>query len=422
MIRYFLPGFILLLLLGLNARPAQAQFTVSGVARDSLSREPLGFASVFLAKTTYGTITDEAGRFTLSGVAPGSYDLVVSYLGYRLYQLPVQVRGPLTVNPLLAPLSTQLQEVLVQARRHRNDPAALLKFKQLFLGTSSFSRQCKILNEEDIVVDFDPKRSILTASSSSFVKVENQALGYVVTYYGLRFEADLNQQTVIFLGKPGFTELPARNARRQQQWQQNRRTAYIGSLTHFLRAVHNDQLTAQGFLAQRTHQVFNIRRARADSLLKQQRAAAGGKPFDVSDSLMARLSESPAYLYLYTRPLPADSLRRRATDGTYQLRFRDQVQVTYQAEKPDPRYQPASPLGGLLPPATTQVVISSQSPPTPQVSTLYLLQPGVRLLPDGQLAEPLAIFTEGYWAFEKMGEFLPLDYAPNLPPVPAQKP
>lgn len=426
MLRYLLPGLLLLLIM--SARPVRAQFTITGVARDSLTQEPLGFASVFLAKTTYGTITDEAGRFSLPGVAAGNYDLVVSYLGYRLYQLPVEVRGPLTINPRLAPLSTQLREVLVQARRHRNDPAAFLKFKELFLGTSSFSRQCKILNEQDVVVDFNPDRGLLTASSPSFVKVENRALGYSVTYYGLRFEADFNRQTVIFLGNPVFAELAARNARQRQQWQQNRRSAYAGSLTHFLKAVYSDQVTEQGFLAQRTRQVTNVRRARADSLLQRQRAAAGGKPPYISDSLMAALREPPAYQFLYTQQLFAENLRHQAADGTFQLRFHDQVRVTYQAEKPDSRYQPGSPLGGLpLPESGSGVAVSLQSThrkpePSSQASTLYLLQPEVGLLPNGQVAEPLAVFTEGYWAFEKLGEFLPVDYAPDPPLVPVQKP
>ena len=422
--RYLLACFIVLLL-GLSARPALAQFTVSGVAHDSLTREPLSFASVFLAKTTYGTITDEAGRFTLPDVAAGNYELVVSYLGYQLYQQPVEVRGPLLINPLLRPLSNQLQEVLVQGRRHRNDPAAYLKFKNLFLGSSSFSRQCKILNEKDIVVNYNKESNLLTASSPSFVKIENQALGYSVTYFGLQFEADFNQQTVIFLGQAVFTELTPRNARSQQQWQQNRRSAYAGSLSHFLKSVYNDQLSAQGFLVQRTRQATNLRRVRADSLLQRQRTAAGGKPFTVSDSLMAVLGEPPAYQYLYTAMLPIESLRRQSADGISYLRFQDQLRVTYQAEKPDPRYEPLSSMNGVPLPKSSSgvaIVIQQKADPLPQASTLYLLQPEAKLLPNGQIADPLAIFTEGYWAFEKMGEFLPVDYVPDPPLDPVQKP
>jgi hypothetical protein len=53
----------LLLLLCSQARPAAAQLAVSGTVRDSLTRQPLPFASVFLANTTYGTTTDAHGHF-----------------------------------------------------------------------------------------------------------------------------------------------------------------------------------------------------------------------------------------------------------------------------------------------------------------------------------------------------------------------
>ena len=399
--------FFLLLLLGLSglaARPARAQFAVTGTARDSLTREPLGFASVFLANTTYGATTDAAGHFTLPNVAAGTYDFIISYLGYRLYQRRLVVRDALTINPLLTPASTQLGEVVVRARRHRNNPEDYRKFEQLFLGTTSFSRRCRILNPKDVVVDFNPQKNELTAESVDFLALENRALGYRVEYFGLRFQVDFSQQVLTFYGQPVFEELPARNARQRRQWAANRRAAYFGSLTHFLRSVYDAQVTAQGFLVQKTRRVPNLRRARADSLVRQQLAAAPkGQPVIINDTLQRRLAEPRVFVLLYTRPLPIDSLRRVAADDTGRrwLRFHDQLQITYQREPPDPRYAPPGPVGGPPPP-----------PPTAQVSTLYLLRPEAEFQANGQLAEPLAVFTEGYWAFEKMGEFLPLDYAP----------
>jgi hypothetical protein len=40
------------------------------------------------------------------------------------------------------------------------------------------------------------------------------------------------------------------------------------------------------------------------------------------------------------------------------------------------------------------------------------MQPEVEIEPNGQLANPLAVFTDEYWGFEKMGEFLPVNYLP----------
>ena len=74
------------------------------------------------------------------------------------------------------------------------------------------------------------------------------------------------------------------------------------------------------------------------------------------------------------------------------MRFQDQLQVTYLLAGPDANYRPL--------------------PRDHQVSQLILLQPEVEIEANGQLANPLAIFTDEYWAFEKMGEFLPLNYLP----------
>ena len=302
--------FFLLLFLGLSglvARPARAQFAITGTARDSLTREPLGFASVFLANTTYGATTDATGHFTLPNVAAGTYDFIISYLGYRLYQRRLVVQGPVTLTPRLAPASTQLAEVVVRARRHRNNPEDYHKFEQLFLGTTSFSRQCKILNPKDVVVDFDPQKNQLTAESVDFLALENRALGYRIKYFGLHFRLDFTQQVLTFYGQPVFEELPARNARQRQQWAANRRAAYFGSLTHFLRSIYDDQVTAQGFLVQKTRRVPNLRRARADSLVRQQLAATPrGQPVIINDTLQQRPGRA-AHLSCCSTPAPCPS-------------------------------------------------------------------------------------------------------------------
>ncbi len=72
----------LLLAVGSRAQPA----TINGFVRDATTGESLIFANVVLKGTTYGTATNAAGFFTLTGIPPGTYTLVVSYLGYRLFQ------------------------------------------------------------------------------------------------------------------------------------------------------------------------------------------------------------------------------------------------------------------------------------------------------------------------------------------------
>lgn len=52
-------------------------------------------------------------------------------------------------------------------------------------------------------------------------------------------------------GSPVFEPLLARSGRQQRRWETNRQQAYQGSLTHFLRSVHQNQVAEEGFRVQR---------------------------------------------------------------------------------------------------------------------------------------------------------------------------
>lgn len=404
---------VLFLLLGLCLRPgfAQAQSSISGVVQDSVTRQPLAFASVFLANTTLGVTTTEQGEFVFPSVPKGNYDMVASYVGYRLAKQAVVVdAAPQRFTLRLGPSASQLDEVVV--RPNPNRAGDYQKFVELFLGRTTFSRQCRIRNPDDVLVDFDPKENELTASSYKFVQVDNQALGYRIKYYGLRFNTNFNQNVVTFYGQPVFEEMKPRNVRQQRHWEANRVKAYQGSLTHFLKSVHDGNVAAEGFVARRLRIVPNPRFPLVDSLrrqLLQERMRAVLTPAE-NDSL-ARWSKVPrAYSMLYMAPRPLDSLRYTAADGAHIfLRFRDNLQVSYLRESPDPFYL-----------VQTKLPANAASPAADrQVSQLVLMQREAEIQPNGQLTNPLAVFTDEYWGFEKMGEFLPVNY---LPPTAAPRP
>lgn len=79
--------FASLLLLLFCIFPVQAQktYSIKGVVKDELSGEPLSFVNVMIWGTTQGTVTDIDGNFNLKGVAPGSYRMQSSFIGYKPY-------------------------------------------------------------------------------------------------------------------------------------------------------------------------------------------------------------------------------------------------------------------------------------------------------------------------------------------------
>ena len=80
-----------------------------------LGDTPIPFASVALSNTKYGTQADSAGRFTLSGVPAGRYELQASSLGFQRYTRPIDIRAgrPTEVDIELISVGNTLNEVVV---------------------------------------------------------------------------------------------------------------------------------------------------------------------------------------------------------------------------------------------------------------------------------------------------------------------
>ena len=385
-----------------TALAAQAQGRITGVVQDSVTHEPLSFASVFLANTTLGATTNENGAFTLERVPKGTYDIVGSYVGYKLSKQTVTVTVGATAPAVTLRLTSsgpQLGEVVVKADSHQEDNYR--KFTDLFVGRTAFSKQCRITNAEDVDVVFNDTTKTLTATTDSYVQVENKALGYRLKYFGMHFQFNETSEAVSYEGQTVFEEMKPKDENQRRQWVANRLAAYNGSQTHFLKSVYDNQLKENNFLAQQVRLVVPLRAARAEAALRKKKT-----PFTAAeaDSLRA-WAELPPTAQLNPAARPIDSLRHVATDGRVFLHFSDELQVVYFGEAPDPAYTaPMSPIG----PAEKTM------PAKRQVSRLTLVVPEAEINPNGTLANPFDVVPGEYWGFQRIGEFLPLDYAPPV--------
>lgn len=74
---------LLLLFTGLQMMQAQQTYSIKGIVKDAANGEPVSFANVVIWNTIEGTVTDSTGQFEITGVAPGSYRLQASFIGYK---------------------------------------------------------------------------------------------------------------------------------------------------------------------------------------------------------------------------------------------------------------------------------------------------------------------------------------------------
>lgn len=104
--------FILTILL-FQATELFAQGRLKGTITSD--EKPVPFASIGFKDLKKGGVTNEAGEFDLSGIAPGRHMLQVSAVGYVTYVQPVQIKasGITETTIRLMPTSSNLHEVVV---------------------------------------------------------------------------------------------------------------------------------------------------------------------------------------------------------------------------------------------------------------------------------------------------------------------
>lgn len=105
--------------------PTQGNSKISGIVLDSAAAKGVEFASIALFnvadnKAIDGTTADESGKFTISKVAPGSYKLMISFIGYKDKAVNVKVEKGKDVelgSIQLASSVQNLQEVTITGEK-----------------------------------------------------------------------------------------------------------------------------------------------------------------------------------------------------------------------------------------------------------------------------------------------------------------
>ena len=105
--------------------PAQGNSKISGIVLDSAAAKGVEFASIALFdaadnKAVDGTTADESGKFAIAKVAPGSYKLMISFIGYKDKAVSVKVEKGKDVelgSIRLASSVQNLQEVTITGEK-----------------------------------------------------------------------------------------------------------------------------------------------------------------------------------------------------------------------------------------------------------------------------------------------------------------
>ena len=100
--------------------------TVSGVVRDSITHEPISFATVMLKGTDRGTLTDENGKYTITTALRWD-SIEASSMGYATKKLPAKKGKKIKINFDLHSTGVLLNTVIAKPKKEhytkKNNPA-----------------------------------------------------------------------------------------------------------------------------------------------------------------------------------------------------------------------------------------------------------------------------------------------------------
>jgi hypothetical protein len=207
--------------------------TISGVISDANTGEVLEQVNVFLANTTIGDASDEAGTFTLAKIPPGVHNIIFSRVGYEMKTLTIEMETAktITLDIKMKPKIVGGREIRIVAPDDWLWRRNFKKFKNIFLGETANSKQCTILNPYDLDFSTD-SAGVFLAWSSEPLEIENLALGYRIKVY--LNELTWGKNGGIFAYYPYYEELEKNENVRTEKYKKLREEIYSGSLRDFM--------------------------------------------------------------------------------------------------------------------------------------------------------------------------------------------
>jgi hypothetical protein len=235
-------ALLVFILLQLNIY-AQGTYSISGTVKNSKG-ELIESATVFLAGSEKVVATNAQGAFNFNGISPGTYQVVITMVGYTSVKQNVIVQDKSeSVDMILGDKQIVLDEVVIGDKAAR--AKHLKTFVKYFMGESANAKACKIINPD--VIEFSTTKGILKATTPDFLIIENSNLGYRIKYLLKSFTYNTPLDVTLYDGDCIFEPLTG-TAEQQTQWVKNRKATYEGSLMHYLRALFANTTRAEGFL------------------------------------------------------------------------------------------------------------------------------------------------------------------------------
>ena len=327
-----------------------------------------------------GSSTNFDGIFKIENVAAGTFELAASHISYHIAISKVEIGKDsleAKVDFNLDPKVNQLKELKVVSLKYKEWEKYYNIFKQEFLGSTRNASKCDILNPEVLDFTFNSfKRSIEVKAYKPLIII-NTALGYELDYYLQYFE--IGNGNTRSTGISNFKELEPKNEREERRWAKNRLKSYQGSLTHFLRSLIKSNHEAEGY------EIFSVERLPESEDVKAAEVDISG------------------------------ILANSKNGNEKQIRFNNYLKIVYTKENESSSYvdNQIKQAMGIDPYVKDYYnAVNRGASLGKQTSYMKLNFPVATINTRGFFNESLAVATFGYWSWERVAEYLPIEYEP----------
>lgn len=211
--------------------------------------DPLEGVSVYLDGTSIGTITNQEGYFKLITTTKFNTSVVIKLIGYE----DVVISNPYQAKFFDVRMSVKENEIeeVVIVDDGFSRKSKLEIFKKQFLGTTKSGKQCKILNEDALILIYDRVKNILTAKSFEPIVIENPYLGYKLEFkiydfyikFSKRSVSDIDVIQSLFLGTSKYYDTSTKEVQRK-----NRNKVFYGSQMHLFKTIISQSWDAKSFV------------------------------------------------------------------------------------------------------------------------------------------------------------------------------
>ncbi len=346
-----------------------SQTTLSGkVIIDDTTNAPVASASIYFNNTSFGTICNELGEFSLALPNLANLELIVSSVGFEIIIYKIQ---PDKISNHFYTFKLKKKEALLQSILILSDATRrkyLQLFKDNFLGITEEAASSSISNLDAVYFTRpENEKNSFKAYTDTPLIIINKRLGYKISFELQEFYYNETNGSTFFYGFTRYEELGDK-----KRWKKNRREVYYGSTLHFFRSLISNTLEKEAY------SVFIIK---ADSI---KQADGTIKKIEMTIPVTA------------AQLIQKDSINK----DNYILFSKSKIMVQYNRQPATKAY-------------LQQRVFINGALHKGFRSYLVLSNGAVEIDRNGILLNPLSVLFNGYWIYEKAANLLPYNYNPE---------